>query len=150
MSNANVWSSENLCLCSGCNVCEPGEGECNTATSDEDWPLCDACYDFDNNESPCDSWDGTEKTIGVLCDDCRGINEDTQDGAGYCPTCENGSYAYTDEAGCNDCDGWVYIGEVCESCGLKGWATRDTDDGLICDDCGGKDGAHYSDCRVYA
>ena len=100
-----------ICDCEGCPSCDVPNGNCMRATSQHDWPLCDACYDYDNMDYES---------------------------------------AADDEAGCNDCDGWVYIGDVCESCGLKGWATRDTDDGLICDDCGGKDGAHYSDCRVYA
>ncbi len=28
--------------------------------------------------------------LGKRCPECRGINEDFQDGAGYCPTCKGG------------------------------------------------------------
>ncbi len=36
--------------------------------------------------------------ITIVCDDCHGINEDTQDGAGYCPTCKRGMPPVTEPA----------------------------------------------------
>lgn len=34
-------------------------------------------------------------------------------------------YGYEDEEGCNTCDGFVYKGETCPDCGLKGSITRE-------------------------
>lgn len=52
-----------------------------------------------------------------------------------CPVCDGAaeptnvrvfsSEEENDEPGCNDCDGFVYVGESCQSCGLKGSIRRD-------------------------